>query len=38
MGLTMGEAEETAQDRKRRKNDIVALCPIWGMWMKRISK
>ena len=30
MGLTMGEAEVIAQDRKRWRNDIVALCPTWG--------
>ena len=30
MGLTMGEAKVIAQDRKRRRNDIMALCPTWG--------
>ena len=30
MGLTMGEAEVIAQDRKKWRNDIVALCPTWG--------
>ena len=30
MGLTMGEAEVIAQDRKRWRNDIVALGPTWG--------
>ena len=30
VGLTMGETEVIAQDRKRWRNDIVALCPTWG--------
>ena len=30
IGLTMGEAEVIAQNRKRWINDIVALCPTWG--------
>ena len=30
MGLTMGEAEVIAQNRKRWRNDIVSLCPTWG--------
>ena len=30
MGLTMREAELIAQDRKRWRNESVALCPTWG--------
>ena len=30
MGLTIGQTEVIAQDRKRWRNYFVALCPIWG--------
>ena len=30
MGLTMGKVEVIVEDRKRWRNDIVALCHTWG--------